>query len=190
MFNIMMDPLPQEWNGKKIETSFRVGIQVSQCLADEDLTIMERISCALELIFDDENDIPQNHEEKTECIQWYINGWCTDNLKKSKSSIKLMDFDVDQWRIYAAFRSRYGINLNTDNLHFWVFMGLLHNLEECAYTRVIELRQKKIDPKLPAETKKAIREAKQVYSLDRKEEEKSEQDAEAIALFNQLRSRK
>ena len=69
MFNIMMDPLPQEWNGKKIETSFRVGIQVSQCLADEDLTIMERISCALELIFDDENDIPQNHEEKTESIQ-------------------------------------------------------------------------------------------------------------------------
>lgn len=188
MFNIMMDPLPQEWKGKKIETSFRAGMQVSQCLADEELTILERINCALELIFADERDIPQNYEEKTECIQWYLNGWCMDNIpKKSKSHVKLMDFNVDQGRIYAAFLMRYRIELDTVDMHFWKFMMLLHNLEECTYTRVIALRQQKIDSKLSAEAKKALREAKDMYSLQRKEEEQSEQDAEAIALFNQMR---
>lgn len=188
MFNIMMDPLPQAWKGKKIDTSFRIGMQVSQCLSDEELTIQERISCALELIFADDGDIPQDYAEKTECVQWYLNGWCMDNLpKKSNSHVKIMDFDVDQGRIYAAFLTRYRIELDAVDMHFWKFMMLLNNLEECTYTRVIALRNQKIDPKLSAETKKALREAKNMYSLQNKEDEQSEQDAEAIALFNQLR---
>lgn len=187
MFNVMLDPLPTTWNGKEIETSYRIGIQVSQCLSDEDLVAQERIKYAARLIFTNAADVPKGYEAQAECIGWYLNGWVTDNVPSKGGDIKVMDFDVDQWRIYAAFKDRYGIDLNKEDLHTWVFMGLLHNIEECAYTRVINIRQKKIDSKLSTETKKALREAKAVYSLQKRKEEKTEQDIEAIELFNRLR---
>ena len=37
MFNVLLDPLPQEWNGYPIDTDFQTGIQINPCLGDETL---------------------------------------------------------------------------------------------------------------------------------------------------------
>ena len=80
-----------------------------------------------------------------------------------------MDFDVDQWRIYAAFLQQYRIDLSDEDLrmHWWKFMGLLSALNECSYTRVVEIRRKEIKPKMDKDAKKALREAKTVYALEK-----------------------
>lgn len=192
MFNVLLDPLPYEWNGYEVDMDFQTGIQISQCLADEELTNTEKVATALSLMFIRER--PTDAEEIQEALTWYMNGWNHDNVSsgKKKDETVLMDFDIDQWRIYAAFRKQYGIDLNRQKLHFWVYMGLLSNLEECSFTRVVSIRDKKIDSKMSREEKNALSKAKKMYAIKKEvvetEEEAAEREA-AIDVFNKLRAK-
>ena len=106
--------------------------------------------------------------EAEEAITWFLNEYNHDNMaskKKEKEEI-VFDFDIDQWRIYAAFKSQYNIDLNTAQLHWFVFMGLLSNLAECALTRVMDIRQKEITPKMSRKEKNAIMAAKKVFAIN------------------------
>ena len=199
MFNVLLDKLPVEWNGYQIDGDFQIGVQISQCMTDETLNPTERIVTAAGLLFGDNG--PKTYEEITEALNWFLNGWNHDNIKASgkgasskKKSVETMDFDVDQWRIYAAFKSQYGIDLNTEQMHFWTFMGLVSSLEECAFTRVVSIRERRIDSKMPKEEKTWLRKAKEMFRI-RKEEDVKETEAEkeerqaAIDEFNRIRKR-
>lgn len=194
MFNVLLDALPWEWNGFPVDMNFDTGIKVSQCLVDEELSETERISTALSLIFP--KGVKLDANGAIEVISWYLNGWNHDNIKanKKKNEAVVMDFDVDQWRIYAAFRSQYKINLNTARLHFWEYMGLLSNLDECTFTQVVSIRAKKVTAKMSKEDKTAILKAKEVFAIEKNnkqvetEEERADSDA-AIAAFNRMRSK-
>ena len=171
-YNVILDDLPDEWNGYRICTDFRAGIQIVQLLEDAEYSQIERLAYAAELLYD---DMPENIEECVQGIMWFLSAWNWDRKPKGKQDdIIVMDYDIDQWRIYAAFRRQYGINLNCAELHFWEFMGLLGNLEECKFTRVMDIRVMEIDPKMPAEQKTAIKAAKKIYRIDREEPEEDE----------------
>lgn len=186
MFNVLLDPLPTDYKGFPIDSDFQIGIQIWQIMEEEELTQQERMSICLSLLFLDEDEdgnalpVPEL-QTAIEGLQWFLSDWYHDN-SNNKDKTKVTDYDIDQWRIYSAFRTQYGINLNTDKLHFWEFMGLLTTLDECAYTRVISIRQQKFRPKMSAEEKKALKEAKAIYSLDTLEELSSEEQ-EAIDEF-------
>lgn len=199
MFNILLDELPAEWDGHVIDGDFQIGIQISQCMTDETLNPTERILTAGGLLFGEE--LPGTYEEIIEALNWFLNGWNHDNTKASgkgasskKKSVETMDFDVDQWRIYAAFKSQYGIDLNVEKMHFWTFMGLISSLEECAFTRVVSIREKQIDSKMSKEEKSFLRRAKEMFRIRKEsdveetEEEKEERQA-AIDEFNRVRKR-
>lgn len=202
MFNILLDALPAEWNGYQIDSDFQIGIMISQCMQDESLNSLEKICTAASLLFGEEQEnYPQSYEEISDALQWFLNGWNRDSVSTGKKStgkkqeVETMDFDTDQWRIYAAFKEQYGIDLNTiEHLHFWAFMGLLTSLEECAFTRVISIREKKIDSKMSKEEKSFLQKAKEVFKIrksedfDESEEEKAERQA-AIDEFNRIRKK-
>lgn len=191
MFNVLLDPLPTEYEGFPIDSDFQTGIQIMQVLEDTELSKQEQIGTALSLLF------PQKEDEEGNLLpfpdihtaiagmKWILTEWHHDKPNK-KDKARVTDYDIDQWRIYSGFKQHYGINLNTDKLHFWEFMGLLTTLPECAYTRVIDIRTRKINPKTSAEEKKAIWEMKQIYALDVIEEEITEEDKEAIEAFRNL----
>lgn len=190
MFNVMLDRLPEEWNGHKIRTDFRIGIQIIQCLGDMDFTMEERLDRAFRLLF---LELPDSYQDAREGLSWFMTEFCHDNYSAVKhENVVLMDYDIDQWRIYSAFLLQYHIDLNKTKMHWFVFMGLLNNLEECTYTRIIEIRRKKIDAKLPIDTKKILYDAKKIYGLDKRQPEESEEDKEAekmaLAAFNMLRN--
>lgn len=198
MFNILMDELPTKWQEYPIDTDFQIGIMISQCMVDEELLNTERIDTAINLLYLDQEKRPASVDEALEGINWFLNDWNHDNLPKNKKKGKkseLMDFDVDQWRIYAAFKKQYGIDLNTEQMHFWVFMGLLSSLEECNFTQVVSIRDKKITSKMPKEEKEQIRKVKDIYRITKEneeietEEEKIEHQ-EAIDEFNRLRNKR
>ena len=202
MFNILLDSLPTEWNGYEIDSDFQIGIMISQCMRDESLNKLEKICTAASLLFGENTEnYPQSHEEISEALQWFLNGWNQDNVSTGKKStgkkqeIESMDFDTDQWRIYAAFKEQYGIDLNTiKHLHFWMFMGLLTNLEECTFTRVISIREKKIDSKMSKEEKSFLQKAKELFKIRKTEdfeesEEEKEERQNAIDKFNRLRKK-
>ena len=162
MWNVLLDPLPKEWNGFPIDFDFQTGIQISQCLCDESLSEIERFYTAVLLLFPEK--VPDD-EEAAKAIRWYLNAFHHDNNIADKSDIQVMDFDVDQWRIYAAFINQYGIDLNTVKMHWFTFMGLLCNLNECTFTNVMDIRQKKITGKMSKEEKERIKRMQMIFSI-------------------------
>lgn len=181
MWNVLLDPFPKEWCGYPIDADFQTGIQISQCLADEELSETERFYKAVNLLFPDKK--PSN-DEAAKALVWFLNEFHHDNNTEGKSDVQVMDFDIDQWRIYAAFMNQYHIDLNTVEMHWFAFMGLLSNLNECAFTNVMNIRQKKITSKMSTEEKKAIREAKKIFSIKPpKEKELSPVEQQAVEDF-------
>lgn len=187
MFNILLDPLPEEWNGYPIDSDFRIGIQISQCLEDKSLSKLERKLTAINLLFPDEYNRPEL-EEANRGLTWFLSEFNHDKHKGSAGSNPI-SFDVDQWRIYAAFLNQYRIDLNKVDMHWFTFMGLLSNLCECSFNGVVDIRQKKLTNKMSKEEKEAYKKAKEVYSLTEEETISDEQkaiEAEATEQFLKL----
>lgn len=172
MNNILLDPLPEEWHGYTINTWFQVGVQVYITQYDGELSDLEKADRLLGLLFEDEYGYirrhPSDKDELEECVNWFLNGWCHDNAPSKAEKRRLVDYDVDQWRIYADFRQIYGINLNEADLHWWEFCGMLWNMphERSSFMQVLEIRRKKITSKMGKEEKAAITEAKKIYALE------------------------
>ena len=197
MFNVLLDPLPDEWHGYNIDTDFQTGIQISQCMVDEEFSVRDRILMATVLLFPEAH--PTDYKEQLDAIDWFLNGWREKiefkqqgNGRKAekKKETPSMDFDIDQWRIYAAFLMQYRIDLNTERMHFWVFMGLLANLEECVFTNVVKIREQKINPKMSKEEKEHLIKAKEAFKIQKEEDETEAEQEErqaAINEFNRLR---
>ena len=171
----MLDPLPEEWNGYPIDADFQVGIQISQCMTDPSLSDAEKFYSAACLLFPYYPDTPQLYPDKNgiaDAIHWFMTEYIKDNhSKRQEPDVIVMDWNVDQWRIYTAFLRQYGIDLNNAKIHWFTFMGLLSNLEECSFTRVMDIRQKKITAKMTVEEKKAIRDAKKIFQIHPPEED-------------------
>lgn len=174
MFNVLLDTLPTEYKGYPIDTDFGIGIQITQVLENEELTKQEQVCTALSLLFLQKDvygkQLPfPDIQTAVEGLVWFMSDWNHDN-HKNKNEVKTMDFDVDQWRIHSAFLTHYRIDLKTHPMHYWEFMGLLSNLPECAFTRVIDIRAKVIDNKMNKQEKEAYKKLKEVYSLEQKKE--------------------
>lgn len=178
MFNVMLDKLPEEYKGHSINSDFRIGIQIFQIMNDSELSEMEQFDKSYELLFDvDGAEQPPDMQTMQDGIRWFLSGWYTDNpVNDEKKDRKDMDYDIDQWRIFSAFLTQFGINLNEADMHFWVFMGLLSTLNECAFTRVVDIRTKKIDPKMKPSDKAEFKKVKERYALEEVEEQMTPQE--------------
>ena len=186
MINVMLDPLPTQWNGFEINTSFRIGIQTFILEYDKELSDYEKSLHIVDLMFDDR---PHPYgEELQECITWFLNGWFHDKSGSSKDNRRLVDYDIDQWRIYADFRKIYGIDLSLDEMHWWTFNGLLWNMpyKQSAFMEVIDIRKKKIEAKMSAKEKEAIVEAQKVYGLEQPETVYTEDEKSKIDDYDRM----
>lgn len=163
MYNILLDPLPKDWNGYPIDTDFQTGIMISQCLTDDSLSDLEKFYVTAWLLFP--TDSRPDNAGIGKAINWYMTDFLHDNYPEKKRNDVVMDWNIDQWRIYAAFWAQYHIDLNRTRMHWFQFMGLLTNLEECAFTRVMDIRQKEITSKMSPEQKKVYRDAKKIYEI-------------------------
>lgn len=185
MFNILLDELPESYEGYSINTGFRTGILISMCMSDDELSEHERILTALMLLYGEE--IPPM-ETALEGLKWYMSETNHDNYEGVKSdNIITMDYDVDQYRIYAAFRNQYHIDLNTADMHWFVFKGLIDNIRECSFTDVMQLRQARIPSHLSAAERRELEAKQKIFRLGRKtvDEEYSESEKQRINNFLQ-----
>ena len=191
MVNVILDELPDLWNGYPIDTDFRTGVQISQIMEDKGLSDDEKWLFSADLLFRGVRPDPQYYGA---AIIWFLQEWNHDNSKKSKDRTRVLDYDIDQWRLYSAFKAQYGIDLNTAHMHYWQFMGMLTTLNECAFTRVVDVRIKKITSKMSKEEKKVIKEQKAIYGLEQLGEQLSDEQKikkqEAIERFERMRKAK
>lgn len=188
MFNVMLDELPDMWEGFPIDTDFRIGVQISQIMEDKDLSDNEKWGTSAELLFRGIRPDPQYYSD---AILWFLQEWNHDNNKKAKDRTRVLDYDIDQWRLYSAFKAQYGIDLNTVNMHYWQFMGMLTTLNECAFTRVVDVRLKELRSNMTKEEKQILKDQKTIYGLEQLQEQISEDEKvkkrEALELFEKMR---
>ena len=126
--NILVDKLPTEYKGLKVNTNFRSFILFELLMQDNDLTKEEKISFALSLFYDDEID---DIKKAIDGVLWFYS--CGDSEKKNNKSKKseknekkqVYSYEYDAKYIYSAFLDQYGIDLNDiEYLHWFKFKAL------------------------------------------------------------------
>ncbi|MCM1112868.1 MAG: bacteriophage Gp15 family protein [Muribaculum sp.] len=189
MFNVLVDPLPCSWNGIKMDTDYQTGILISQCMADESLNQYERFACAASLLFPWKQPPP---EEIAKALKWFLTEYDHDNhAGNEKANVIVMDWDIDQWRIFAAFWQQYHIDLSSRRrMHWFVFMGLLANLEECAFVRVMNIREKEIDAKMSQQERRALKRAKKIFAIKAPERVLSASEQKRVDEFMKYANRR
>lgn len=139
-YNILIDNLPQTVTVSGQEYPINYGYRA--CMLIEinmfsDIEDEQKILNALNIFYF--NNIPPNLDAAMEQLLWFYR--CGVTEKKGKvTGNKLRPqgkraycFEMDAGRIYAAFRTQYGINLNqtkSNDLHWWEFMAMFESLSE------------------------------------------------------------
>lgn len=138
--NILIDELPKtvEVRGKtyKINYGYRACmlIEIDMFSDRED---EQKILDALNIFYF--NNIPSDKDEAMKQLLRFYQCGATDDKKKSTGSKlhpknkRAYCFETDAGRIYAAFRTQYGINLNqtkSNDLHWWEFTAMFESLSE------------------------------------------------------------
>ena len=192
MNNVLIDELPVAWHGYEVNTDFTIGIQMLQVKYDRELTDYEKSDMFVWLMFADEDGNGDEYlrahprgAELGECIEWFLSGWFHDNPDPDGDKARVVDYDVDQWRIYADFRQIYGIDLAAvDYMHWWMFCGLLWNMpyKLSSFLQVVSKRQEKPSNNTSAEYRKALAKAQEIYALDQPEQRKEYTEEEKAAI--------
>lgn len=151
MGNILLDRLPQDFEGYLIRTDFGIGVQIALCGADQELSDWEKTATMMSLLYGRGGP---DFETSMRGLSWYMSCGKEVESDGDDRADAVMSFDADDIRIYSAFRAKYGIDLQKDRLHWFQFMSLLQDLSGTAYSDVINLRQMNpsdVDPKKRAE---------------------------------------
>ena len=129
---LLMDGLPEEYEGLPLSADFRNMIQVDLILHDADSTPTEKTIAALYQLYP---EIPADINKAVEGLAWFYSRGNTSSGGKDapakETAIKAFSFEQDANLIYAAFYATYNISLTTvDFLHWWEFMSLFEGLSE------------------------------------------------------------
>lgn len=136
----------------ELDTDFRTSLKIILAFEDVELTTQEKNLIMLRLLY--MNNIPQNIEKASELAALFLN--CGDTEKEGPTQGKrVFSFEKDSQYIYTAINQTYGIDLeNVPYLHWWKFCMMFKDLKEnCFFTRLCDLRNRKYKGKLTKEEK-------------------------------------
>lgn len=180
--NMVIDALPESVRvcglNVPIRTDFRVWLMLEQLLADDELTQIERVALALNLVY-----IDKSYQDTTEAVNaliWFYRGGNPEDkrltkIAEKKPPKKIYDIDQDAEYIFAAFWQTYKIDLTVERLHWWKFRALLHGLpEECLFSKIMGYRATNLGQIKDKETRARIGQKQALYRIrtGKTEEEK------------------
>lgn len=141
MYNLLLDGLPEKYDGWPIRTDFRIGIQISLCASDDDFTENEKAAIMLNLLY---KEAPPDFETAMRGVVWFMacgNPQEAPNSEKDgEDSTPAFSFDYDAGWIFSAFYRIYGIDLARQDLHWFQFLQLLRDINGSALTDIMEYR--------------------------------------------------
>ena len=188
--NILVDKLPTEYKGLKIETNFRSFILFELLMQDKDFSKEQKISIALNLFFQNE-EFKTADEIKTaiDGILWIYSLGKTEEKETKKETREkkqkaIYSYEHDANLIYSAFLSQYRLDLNEiDYLHWWKFKSLFEGLNDdnriCEIMGYRAIDLSKIKDKEQKEHYKKLK-IKHALPDNRTEEEKEQDFANAL----------
>ncbi len=179
--NILIDKLPQEYEGLKIDTNFRSFILFELLMQDNSLNEKQKIALSINLFY---KEPPKDLKKAIQGILWFYSGG-KEKKKEKKQGVtnntkkQIYSFEHDADLIYSAFLSQYNVDLNEiEYLHWWKFKSLFEGLNDenkiCQYMSYRSMDISKIKDK---EQKKHYRELQRKVALpDNRTEEEKERD--------------
>ena len=186
--NILIDKLPQEYEGLKINTNFRSFILFELLMQDHSLKEEEKVAITLNLFY--ENLDIKDYKKALEGVIWmYSSGKEKKETRSEKNTEKkekrlIYSFEYDADLIYSAFLSQYNIDLNEiEYLHWWKFKSLFEGLNDenkiCQYMSYRAMDIAKIKDK---DQKKYYKDLQRKVALpdNRSEDEKEQDFADAL----------
>lgn len=184
MFNLLLDPLPDEYEGYLIRTDYRIGIQIALCAADTELSDHEKAAVMVNLLF---GAGAPPLSTALQGVNWFMSCGNAPEEKDEGLDTPVFSFDYDAGRIYSAFRKLYGIDISREHMHWFQFCALLGDTSGTAFTDVVDVRQADLsgmDPK----TRAAYSRLKRKFALpDAFTEEEQGLIDEFLARINQPR---
>jgi len=181
--NILIDKLPKEYKGLKIDTNFRSFILFELLMQDHNLKEEEKVAITLNLFY--EGLEPKDYKKALEGVIWIYSGGKEKKEQKKDQNIEkknkklIYSFEHDADLIYSAFLSQYSIDLNEiEYLHWWKFKSLFEGLNDenkiCQYMSYRAMDVSKIKDK---DQKKYYKDLQKKVALpDNRSEEEKEQD--------------
>ena len=160
-----------------VRTDFRGWLKFYEFIRNRDFTA-ETVAEMLLTIYKDQ--LPPTIEQAFAAAVDFFS--CGEKAKGGKGK-PVIDFAQDAGSIYAAFRQQYGINLVTDNLHWYEFRALFDNLtDDTQMVKIMEFRSVNLAKIKDKETKDYYRKMKRAYRLKdtRSDEEREQELAEAL----------
>ena len=131
--NLLIDKLPTDYEGLKINTNFRSFILFELLMQDNSIDTENKILLSLNLFFEEP---PKDLKKAIDGILWLYR--CGEEEKKPKKVSKqeeprkkqIFSFEYDAKYIYSAFLDQYGLDLNEiDYLHWFKFKALFEGLK-------------------------------------------------------------
>lgn len=180
--NILIDRLPNEYEGLKINTNFRSFILFELIMQDGNLDEREKITAVLPLFY--ENIDYKDIKKALQGIIWFYKLGKEDKPKNNDNSEEkkkknIYSYEHDANYIYSAFLSQYNVDLqDIEYLHWWKFKALFDGLNDD--NKIVEIMgYRAIDlSKIKDKDEKArYRKLKRQYALpDERTEKEKEQD--------------
>lgn len=180
--NLLLDKLPTDYEGLKINTNFRSFILFELLMQDNSVKENEKILLAINLFY---KEPPQDIKKAMDGILWFYRcGKDEKQIKNKKNNEKgrkkeIYSYEYDSELIFSAFRDQYKLDLNDiDYLHWFKFKAMFNGLKndnkicEIMGYRAIDLN--KIKDK---DEKTRYRRLQREYALpDNRSVEEKEQD--------------
>ena len=182
--NLLVDKLPTEYKGLKINTDFRSFILFELLMQDNKITTKDKILMSVRLFF---KEPPKDVKKAMECILWFYRCGEDEKVGKGKgesSKKQIYSYEYDAKYIYSAFLSQYGLDLNeVDYLHWFKFKALFEGLnEENKICEIMSYRSIDLNKIKDKEERKKYRRLQRQWLLpdNRTREEKEQEFASAL----------
>ena len=182
--NILVDKLPMDYKGLKINTNFRSFILFELLMQDRSFTAEEKMLLSLKLFYEKP---PKDIKKAIEGILWFYGRGEQDKKSKAgENSPKkaIYSYEHDAPLIYSAFWHDYRLDLNeVDYLHWWKFKSLFEGLNsENLICEVMGYRAVDLSKIKDKDIKNKYKKLKKKWALpdERTEAEKEKDFAEAF----------
>ena len=186
-FSLLTDELPRSVFIQEgtieidIKTDTLTALQCLSMLDNDDIPDAVRISCVIETILAEGEEIPPDlYLDVFSAILDYLKGFPVEGGTKSREPV--FSYSQDHAYVVAGFRQAYGMSLeDIHKTHWWEFQALLSGLPEgTRLSQIMRIRSMDIDPKASPAEKLRIQKAKSLVRI-KKRKRKSESGFDIIS---------
>ena len=186
--NLLIDKLPTEYKGLKIDTNFRSFILFELLMQDNQIKEKDKIMMSIKLFYKEQ---PSNIKKAIDGILYFYR--CGEDIKTNKKADKsdgeihkkqIYSYEYDAKLIYSAFLDQYGIDLNEiDYLHWFKFKALFEGLNsENKICEIMSYRSIDLNKIKDKDERKRYRKLQRQFALpdNRTQDEKEQEFANAL----------